>query len=261
MGKEHTPLAHSRIQRSKQGERLRQQQASLASLVDANNKKEFFSQILPLLRPLKSYITRRLRVAYITSRLRTPLYTSADFLDEVLLQAYEHFDDKPANLSLEEWLYRLANERLERYFGKRKSAEKSRQSLEALTQAELQSLEEMPITSDADGEVWFPEELDDSEYDKGDFYPPSYVDDPEENLERQEEVLQIARALAHVPELDRIVFELFVVEGFPKEAVARIVSVSPEEVPRIVENVRAQVLREIKGQGTAAVGKQNRRAS
>jgi DNA-directed RNA polymerase specialized sigma24 family protein len=54
-----------------------------------------------------------------------------------------------------------------------------------------------------------------------------------------------------VPEPDRIIFELFVIEGFSKEAVARIMNVSPEEVPHIAERVKAQVRREIgtKGQG------------
>ncbi len=262
MREEHTSATHARTIRGKQqGERLHQQQGRLAMLADAQNKKEFFKQILPLLKPLRSYIKRRLRIAHLTSQVRSPLYTSGDFLDEVVLQAYEHYDRKPANLSLEEWLYKLANERLERYFGKRQSAERHRKSLEGLTQAELSTLEEMPITADADGEVWFPEELDDSEYDKRDFYPPSYTSDPEEQLERAEEVRQIVHALARVPERDRIVFELFAMEGFSKEAVARILNVAPEEVPHIVDRVKAQVLREIQKQQAEPADGQNRQAS
>jgi hypothetical protein len=51
------------------------------------------------------------------------------------------------------------------------------------------------------------------------------------------------------------VFELFAVEGFPKEAVARICKISPNEVPRIVEKVREQVLSDIK----AAAGERRKR--
>jgi hypothetical protein len=63
MGEEHTSLAHPQTRRRKHGEQLHQEQARLAGLIDENQKKEFFNQILPLLKPLKSYINRRRRVA------------------------------------------------------------------------------------------------------------------------------------------------------------------------------------------------------
>jgi RNA polymerase sigma factor (sigma-70 family) len=245
----------------KRTKRLDQRQAELEGLVKGRNRKEFFQQIIPLLRPLKSYIKRRLRIAYLTLQIRTPVYTSGDILDDVVLRAYQEYEKKPANLSLEEWLYRLANERLGKYLAKETLKDKRRASLEALTQAELRTLEEMPITADADGEVWLPEELDDSEYDKREFYPPTHQSDPEEQLERTEELQQIVRALSHVPEPDRIIFELFVVEGFSKEAVARIMNVSPEEVPHIAERVKAQVRREIGTKGQGAAGRPKSKAS
>ena len=262
MGEGSTSSVHRQTTRSeRQSEPLQQAQSKLANLVDAQNKKEFFNKILPLLEPLKSYIKRRLRLAYLTGDIRTPVYTSGDFLDEVVLQAYQQYEQKPANSSLEEWLYRLANQRLEKYFAKRKSTEKRRKSLETLTEAELRNLEEMPITADADGEVWFPEELDDNEYHKRDFYPPRYASDPDEQLERKEEVKRILQALAHVPEQDRIVFELFAIEGFSKDAVARIYNISPEEVTQIVERVRSDVLRELRHPQSETINTLNRRAS
>jgi DNA-directed RNA polymerase specialized sigma24 family protein len=67
-------------------------------------------------------------------------------------------------------------------------------------------------------------------------------------LEREEKVNRILQALSRVPEPDRIVFDLFLLEGFSKEVVAQISHVSPDEVPRIAERVRAHVLREIRKQ-------------
>jgi hypothetical protein len=49
--------------------------------------------------------------------------------------------------------------------------EKRWHSLEALTQAELRALDEMPISADADRKAWFSEGLDESEYGNGDFLP------------------------------------------------------------------------------------------
>jgi RNA polymerase sigma factor (sigma-70 family) len=234
--------------RELQGRALQQKESELGKLSAQQNKEEFFKQIIPLLNPLKSYIKRLLRIAYLTLQVRTPVYASGDILDEVVLRAYENYGKKPENVTLEQWLYQLANEILEKYISRRKSKEAGQKSLETLTQAELKTLGEIPFTADADGEVWFPEELDDSEYQPRDFLPPTSPTDPGKQLERQEEVNRILRALSRVPEPDRIVFDLFLVEGFSKEDVAQISHVCPDEVPRIAERVRTQVLHEIRKQ-------------
>jgi len=77
----------------------------------------------------------------------------------------------------------------------------------------------------------------------------------------KEEVKRILQALAHVPEQDRIVFELFAIEGFSKDAVARIYNISPEEVTQIVERVRSDVLRELRHLQSETINTLNRRAS
>ena len=162
-------------------------------------------------------------------------------LDDVALEAYEKFNRKPKRLTLEQWLYRLANEELDRYVSKGRPTEKRRKTLETLTQTELRTLEEMPITADADGEVWFPEELDDSEYQAVEFLPPAFDDTPEQQLERRELIVEIIRTLAKLSERERTVFELYVVEAFSKGAVARISGVPTDEVPRIAEKVKEHI--------------------
>jgi RNA polymerase sigma factor (sigma-70 family) len=231
--------------RERRGKELSKREGRLGKLAAEQKKEEFFQQITPLLQSLKAYIKRRLRVAYLTLQIRKPVYTSNDIVDEVILKAYDNYGQKPKALTLEEWLYQLANERLERYFRKRKATE-AQASLESLEQSELRTLEEIPFTADADGEPWFPEDLDDSEIPEPDFTQPVSENDPEKQLERKEEVQRMLRALSGVPEQDRIVFELFAVEGFPKEVVARIVKMSPTDVRRIAERVRDRVRREIK---------------
>jgi RNA polymerase sigma factor (sigma-70 family) len=231
-----------------QGKALQQKESELGKLSAQQNREEFFKQIIPLLNHLKSYIKRLLRTGYLALQVRTPFYTSADILDQVILRAYGSYDNKPEGLTLEQWLYQIANETVKRYISKEESKEARQRSFETLTQAELRTLEEIPFTADAEGEVWFPEELDDSEYQLRDFVPPTSPTDPEKQLEREEKVNRILQALSRVPEPDRIVFDLFLLEGFSKEVVAQISHVSPDEVPRSAERVRAHVLREIRKQ-------------
>src|SRR5437868_8441371 len=111
---------------TQQPQALREKEADLRKLASEGNKEEFFNQVTPLLGPLKSYIKRRLRVAYLTLDIRTPVYTSGDILDRVIFRAYRTFDKKPADLTLEQWLYQLANEILDRYIRHRRSIDKRR---------------------------------------------------------------------------------------------------------------------------------------
>jgi RNA polymerase sigma factor (sigma-70 family) len=227
--------------RRPQGDLLNQKEAELGKLASQEEKDEFFQLIIPLLQPLRSYIKRRLRIAYLSQQIRTPAVSSGDILDELVLKAYENFNRKPKDLTLEQWLYRLANEEVDRYVSKRGSAEKRRKSLETLTQKELRTLEEMPITADADGEVWFPEELDDSEIQPLEFDAPAFDETPEQQLERREQILQVIRTLAKLSDLERTVFDLYVIEGFSKEAVANITHVPADEVPRLAERVKEHI--------------------
>ena len=233
-------------ERERQGKDLRDTKVALGELAAEQKKEEFFQRITPLLQPLKSYIKRRLRVAYLSMQIRTPVYTSGDLLHEVLLKAYDNYSKKPETLTLEEWLYQIANERLEKYIRKRTAKEARLEGLETLKQDELSTLEEIPFTADADGEVWFPEDLDDCEYQPRAFNPPASQSDPEKQLERKEEERRLLQAFSRVPEHERVVFELFVIEGFSKEAVARICKISPNEVVRTADRVTGQILREIK---------------
>lgn len=219
----------------------------LSKLAASQRKDEFIQRLIPLRGFLKSYIRRNLRVAYANQDIRIPYYTSGDIADEVVLRAYQQYDHKPPDLTLEQWMYRLANEVLEEYLRERKSEEKGRRSLEDLRAKELSGLEEVEhITADAEREVWLVEDLDDAEYYRREFTPPYESRTPEEELERMEELSSIVRALSRVPVRDRIVFELHAMEGLPKEVVATIADIPPDEVPRVVERVRQQVLQEIR---------------
>ena len=228
-------------QRRTQEQTLQTMEPELRRLASEKKKDEFFKQILPVLGPLREYMKRRLRIAYYIGDIRTPLYTEGDILDEVVLRAYEQYDNKPPGLSLEQWLYQLANEFLDSYISRRKSLERRRRSLEGLTAAELRGLDEFPITADAEGEVVTMEDLDDISYQKRDFVAPGAYDTPEEALERKEEVQEILRTLRKLPDRDRIVFELHVGQGFSKEEVARIMNITPAEVTRIVESIKGLV--------------------
>ena len=92
----------SETARAAHGEILKEREAELGELASQGKQDEFFREIIPLLKPLRSYIKRRLRIAYLTQQMRTPVLSSVDMLDDAVLEAYEKFNRKPKRLTLEQ---------------------------------------------------------------------------------------------------------------------------------------------------------------
>ena len=74
MTEKQTSMPQARIARRRQQEQsLRARDTELKNLASQSKQEEFFKQVTPFLHPLKSYIKRRLRVAYLTLDVRTPV--------------------------------------------------------------------------------------------------------------------------------------------------------------------------------------------
>jgi len=227
--------------RLEQGARLRDSEPDLQRLALRSQRNDFFERVIPLLGPLREYIERRFRIAYLSQLLAEAAYTSGDLLDEVVLEAYRNFHKKPRDLSLEQWLYRMANEKLERYFKLTFGRDRRRRSLESLAEKETNTLEER-LSADAEGEVMLEEDLPDSEYHlQPEFNPPAYQSDPVKTIERREEMQAIMSALSRFSQRERMIFELFAVEGFTPDDIAKIAGATPEEVKKTLEQVRSSL--------------------
>jgi RNA polymerase sigma factor (sigma-70 family) len=74
--------------------------------------------------------------------------------------------------------------------------------------------------------------------------PADARNDPETLAELSQEVDMVLQALSKVPERDRAVFELVVVEGFSEDDVSRMYKIPLDEVRQIVERVRKKVRQE-----------------
>lgn len=91
MGEKHDigTRSHTAGRRSVQEQTLGQTEPELRRLASEGKKDEFFGRIVPLLQRLKSFIERRLRIAHLSEEIRTPVATSEDILDDVVLKAYQ----------------------------------------------------------------------------------------------------------------------------------------------------------------------------
>lgn len=207
------------------------------------NREDFFQQIVPHIQPLKNYIRRRLKIAYLLAQIQTPTETTGDLVDEIILEAYNNIENRPKNLSLEEWLYQIANRVVETYIKRAEQRDRKRRSYESLGRRELRTLEELEqVTADTEGEPYLTEDLDDGEYELPELDSPVSEETPEEELEKKEQIELILSALANLPRQELTVFQLYAMEGFSPEEIAKIMDISPGEVSRIVRDVRSTVL-------------------
>jgi DNA-directed RNA polymerase specialized sigma24 family protein len=104
------------------------------------------------------------------------------------------------------------------------------------------------LTADAGAEPCLPKDLGDGEIPPCEFNASTDRETPDEELERKERLKLILRALARVREQDLVVFDLFAIEGLPKESVAKIVNIPADQVPMIAEQVKAHVLQEFEAE-------------
>jgi RNA polymerase sigma factor (sigma-70 family) len=196
------------VRRTRQATALLDQEAALQELSWAGRKREFFAQVLPLLDSLKACIRRRRKVAHLSLGITTPVYSGDDILNAAILKAYQEYARKPKELTLEQWLYQIANDILDRYIDRRHARGRRRKSLEHLIEAELRTLAEDDITAEMEGEIYLAEDIDDGEIPPKDFDAPADTSNPEEILEEKEELEQLFRALAKLPVRERIVRRL-----------------------------------------------------
>jgi DNA-directed RNA polymerase specialized sigma24 family protein len=78
-----------------------------------NDREAFFDILLPLLRQLQSHARHELTLAELDGTIPSGEITVDDLLDEVLLRAWDRWDQRARNKPLDRWLIRLLHETLE----------------------------------------------------------------------------------------------------------------------------------------------------
>ncbi|HIK30217.1 MAG TPA: HPF/RaiA family ribosome-associated protein [Oscillatoriales cyanobacterium M4454_W2019_049] len=74
------------------------------------DRNAFFDLLRPLLRNLKHQARRELIFAQLEGKLMPHEMSVADLLDEVILRAWEQFDSRPVDQSLDQWLSQLTHD-------------------------------------------------------------------------------------------------------------------------------------------------------
>lgn len=220
--------------------------SDLAQFKKENNQPAFNSLLLKTLHQVKRYITTRLSRALSKGKLPKGKYKPDDFIDQIFIEAYDHFDKVKNKEDLHPWLFKKADEFLEGAIIDEAFDDYFLKNIDNYSRPEWDEMEEK-FSTDGGGDFVMIEELDDISYPKND-YVLNHVfitDDKKEIMDRLDKELgeknirkHTAMVLHNLPFPMRTVFELAMEYQFNLEEIANIRNLNLEEVRLLLENAR-----------------------
>ena len=74
---------------------------------EQSRRKTFYQLLAPMLRTVESHARRELRLMELEGRVRAGEFGVVDVVDEVLLRAWQQYNERPRHLELDAWLMRI----------------------------------------------------------------------------------------------------------------------------------------------------------
>ena len=204
-----------------------QPQTKLQNQVDDSDISQWVNANLPR---LERFVQRELRYRISTTQIRDGQISQEEVVDEVMVSALSHEEQKPDELTLESWLYRLALRAIRSLA--HANADTANVSLDAPAG--------IPNVTGSDENVLQYHQPDDSLPEESVIRDES-ARTPEEILASEEMVNQLDRVLHEAGPQSRETFVLFTLEGFTVEEIARITDLAPDRIRKSIQHARKQI--------------------
>lgn len=199
---------------------------------EQSRRKAFYQLLAPMMHTVEIHARRELRLMELDGRVRVGEFDVVDVVDEVLLGAWQQYDERPPHLELDAWLMRILHDVLAR-LGK----EPLKASLEepvpwdephkdeddiSYTEAELPTLADL-VTDDKQATVW-------------------------ERVEAEEQRKIVERGLTWLDVRQRETFLAHALDGFDTAEIAMIQDRDEKEVVADLESAREVLRNRVVGQ-------------
>lgn len=203
-----------------------------------------------LLHDLGHYIKRRIRATEITAELKMENLKVQELLDELYLILYNNIEEIPTDIkAMNVWLYQKADELLNEKLNEFRFNKEKLVRLDNILEKELKSFDES-FTIDADEEVIPVEELDEFTPKADDFsiYELLFNEDEDSLLEEitfnlnQDKIQKIIYLeLTKLPENERSILDLFLIDQLTEEEIAEIKNLPTDEIRKIISEKTQQI--------------------
>jgi RNA polymerase sigma factor (sigma-70 family) len=195
---------------------------------------------------LLHHARRHIRHFELTEEIPSRALDARDIVDEAARQAEAKTREKPGTMSWLVWIYHLLHQEL-------------RVQRDALRQEERQSVsvEKQVTLPELSPQALFPlEKIVQKDMEPEVIKIEDVVADPEaappDQIEAAKDLLEyLQSSIQGWPRVDRDAFELYVVEGFEPEEVARITGQSLKKVKEIVAAIQQRLLEELRTEEAA----------
>jgi RNA polymerase sigma factor (sigma-70 family) len=186
---------------------------------------------------LERFVERELRFRVASGQMRRDQISRAEVIDEVMVSVLSQEEEKPDDVSLESWLYRLALGAIRR-LGE-SNADTGNFSLDAPAG--------QPDVTGSDENVLQYHQPDDTLNEEHMIRDQS-VRTPEEIFASEEMVAQLDFVLHQVRPQDREVFVLYTLEGFTVDEIVRIADLSHDRIRNSIQSAREIIQKKLPAQ-------------
>ena len=183
---------------------------------------------------LERFVDRELRYRAASDQIRENQITREEVIDEVMVSALSQEEQKPDQLSLESWLYRLALRAI------RRLAEDNAD----IANVSLDDPAGVQNVTGSDENVLQYHQPDDSLREEN-VIRDENARTPEEIFASEEMVGELDVVLLGVAALEREAFVLFTLEGFTVEEIARITDQQPDRVRKFIQHARERIIQRL----------------
>jgi len=211
-----------------------------------DDKTSFNELLLKDLPQVKRYIAKRLNTALSKGNLPQGKYKTSDFLDQLFIEAFDHFEEVKHKEDLYPWLFKKADELLKETMVDEEFDTFFFENIDDFSRPEWEEMEEK-FSTDGDGDLVMMEELDDISYHRfnhvlNHVFVENDNNELIEQLDSQWSAHGIRKhadmVLYHLPLSMRAVYELATEYHFDVDEISKIRDQTIKEVSQILENAR-----------------------
>ncbi|MCJ7465661.1 MAG: sigma-70 family RNA polymerase sigma factor [Maribacter sp.] len=220
--------------------------SDLAKFKKEQNKTAFNALLMSVLPEVKRYINKRLTTAVSKGNMSKGKYKPDDFIDQLYIEVYDHFDTDKNKKDLHPWLFNIADKLLEDALVEEEFDALFLQNIDEYSKPERDEMVEK-YSTDGDGDLVMIDELDDISYPKNDYILKNvFIEDESQEMVAkldkelgQENIRKHAEnILKRLPKRMRIAFELYTEHQFDLWEITKIMNRDLEEVQQLLENAR-----------------------
>src|SRR5690606_21071916 len=134
---------------------------------------------------VKRYIGKNLQTALYKGSIPKNKYKTDDFINQLFIEAYEHFAEVGNEKELHTWLFKKADELIDDVVTEEEFDDFFLKNIDTYSKPEWDAMEQK-FSTDGDGDLVMIEELDDLSYDKHDYILKDiFIEDDKKALMQQ----------------------------------------------------------------------------